>query len=108
MSGQRHVLAWMSRNPERDVHVPPDNMNKATMTDTKSTKAISHSSPVSIGLMIAVLSAMVWNVTQTSSMRNDIETDMRNRYVTRELFQAEMSALREQIFDLKAEIRKPR
>lgn len=77
------------------------------MTDNKP-RAISHSSPVTIGLMLAVLSAMVWNVTQTNAMRNDIETDMRNRYVTRELFTSEMSALREQIADLKAELRKQR
>ena len=68
------------------------------MTDTKP-KALSQSSPITIGLMLAVLSGMLWNVSQTSAMRNDLETDMRNRYVTRELLQAEMGALREQIAD---------
>lgn len=75
------------------------------MTDTKS-KALSHSSPVTIGLMLVVLSGTVWNVQQTASMRDDIEHDMRTRYVTRELFDARMSALADQIADLKDEIRK--
>lgn len=75
------------------------------MTDNKA-RSISQSSPITVGLMLVVLSGTVWNVQQTAGMRTDIETDMRNRYVTRDLFQAEMAALREQLTDLKAEVRK--
>ncbi len=68
--------------------------------DNDSRRPLSHSSPVTIGLVIVILGGVIANMTYMHSL----ETIMSEKYMTKELFEARMGSLERQIADLKAEV----
>lgn len=68
--------------------------------DNDSRRPISHSTPVTVGLVIVILGGVIANMTYM----HNLEQIMSERYMTKELFEARMSSLANQISDLKAEV----
>lgn len=79
-------------------------MNAQTSTmskpDIEARRPISHSSPVTVGLVIVILGGVIANMTYM----HNLETIMSEKYMTKELFEARMGSLERQIADLKAEV----
>lgn len=63
-------------------------------------RPIGHSTPVTVGLVIVILGGVIANMTYM----HNLEQIMSERYMTKELFEARMSSLANQIADLKAEV----
>jgi hypothetical protein len=72
----------------------------------KSIKPLSSNSPVTIGLMIVILGGLGWITREIGGLRSELEHDMRQHYVTRELFEAKMSGIERQLEDLRHEVRR--
>lgn len=65
-------------------------------------RPISHSTPVTVGLVIVILGGVIANLTYMHSL----EEMMNSRYVTKELFDARMDSLANQIVNLRDEVRR--
>ena len=75
-------------------------------TSDRSPKPLSSTSPITVGLMVIIVGGLGWITREISTLRTDMEHDMREHYVTRELFEARMSSLDRQIEDLRQEVRR--
>ena len=67
---------------------------------TEYRRVLSHSTPVTVGLVIVILGGVIANMTYM----HNLETIMSEKYMTKELFEARMSSLAQQIVDLRAEV----
>jgi len=65
-------------------------------------KPISERSSVTVGFAALILSGIIWNIVWMVQL----ERDIREHYVTRDLFEARVQALSDQIADLKQEVRR--
>lgn len=74
----------------------------STQTSTEYRRVLSHSTPVTIGLVIVVVGGIVSNLMYMRALEEKLDT----RYVTRELFEARMDNLTAQIANLKEEVRR--
>lgn len=74
--------------------------------NSERAKPLSQSSPITIGLMIVIVGGLGWITKEIGGLRSEMEHDMREHYVTRELFEARMSGLERQIEDLRQEVRR--
>lgn len=63
-------------------------------------RVLSHSTPVTVGLVIVILGGVIANMTYM----HNLETIMSEKYMTKELFEARMNNLVNQIADLKEEV----
>ena len=74
----------------------------STQPSTEYRRVLSHSTPVTIGLVIVVVGGIVSNLMYMRALEEKLDT----RYVTRELFDARMDNLIAQIANLKEEVRR--
>ena len=71
-----------------------------TTPHTEYRRVLSHSTPVTVGLVIVILGGVIANITYMHALEEKMDT----RYVTKELFEARMHSLVSQIADLKEEV----
>ncbi len=71
-----------------------------TTPPTEYRRVLSHSTPVTVGLVIVILGGVIANITYMHALEEKMDT----RYVTKELFEARMNSLVSQIADLKDEV----
>ncbi len=72
----------------------------SSQVPTEYRRVLSHSTPVTVGLVIVILGGVIANITYMHTLEEKMDT----RYVTKELFEARMNSLVSQIADLKEEV----
>lgn len=72
----------------------------SSQVPTEYRRVLSHSTPVTVGLVIVILGGVIANITYMHALEEKMDT----RYVTKELFEARMNSLVSQIADLKDEV----
>lgn len=72
----------------------------SSQVPTEYRRVLSHSTPVTVGLVIVILGGVIANITYMHALEEKMDT----RYVTKELFEARMNSLVSQIADLKEEV----
>ncbi len=72
----------------------------SSQVPTEYRRVLSHSTPVTVGLVIVILGGVIANITYMHQLEEKMDT----RYVTKEMFDVRMNALTAQYADLKSDV----